>query len=470
MIGLKTLGLVYLYLAVVSAAASCVYNAVFTPKCEATCGGCGLSSCFPYEIYGVTDQFVTAEEWALINAPTSYLNTGKTASNPAGLCTIGNTVATFPLVGGHKAFFDFKTVVQEYCIQHPNATMATVTDPTTGTTGVTHPCFVNCVATKDTYECSLGNTIDASLKHTRGVKTTADSMASLVPADSDPCNIINDANLQFEIEMFGAEPQMAAFDLVNIAGSRPAAIQWLMATPQTLPDGSTFQMSYNDSAAFVDLMANPAALIQISRTAFPLAQAYCVANPDEKFVDMAALVLPAEVAGIWPSLVKSMFGQPLISEDVKGKNAMANGCACNKHFFETNARMLDAFVASGQTVVQQPCYKDVRGVAYSYNDAKEYDLELVKLMSYEENGKWNGCEKWTCKDGATVATKIYPYNEYTETVFNSFLAANLPPSIKGAYESAMFGNSVLEPLTPCTGNTCSGIKTTYRGKSCCGAA
>jgi hypothetical protein len=335
---------------------------------------------------------------------------------------------------------------------------------------VTHPCFVNCVATKSTYECSLGTTIEASVKHSRSVKKTADSYLTLIPEGSDPCNIIDDPDLQIEIEMFGMEGQMAAFDMVLMAGSRQGAIQWMMSTPQQLPDGSTFTISYNESAAFVDLMANPAALMQIFRTAFPYAHQYCVANPDEKFVDMAALSLPAEIAHIWPSLVKSMFGQPLISENVKGQNAMANGCACNMHYFETNKRMLDAFMASGQAVVQQPCYKDIRGIAYSYNEVKNYNLQLLKIMEYDANGKWNGCKKWTCKNGQTVATKMYPFNEYTEATFNSFLGANLSPSIKGAYESALFGNSAIEPLMPCTGNTCSGIKTTYRDKTCCGAA
>jgi hypothetical protein len=472
MVGVNTLGLFYLYLAVVNAAAaSCVYNAPFAPKCEATCGGCGLSSCFPFEIYGVTDLDVTAEEWALIDAPTSYINTGKTASNPTGLCTIGSTQATFPLVGGHKDFFDFKVEVQKYCIQHPNAKMATVTDPRwAGGAGVTHPCFVNCVATKSTYECSLGTTIDAGVKHSRSVKKTADSYLTLVPEGSDPCNIINDPSLQIDIEMFGMEGQMANFDMVKMIGSRNASIAYLMSVPRTLEDGSTFTITYDEAVTMVDLMADPSQLIQMFKDVMPSAYQYCVANPDDKFVDMAALSVPTLYEHTWPMIVNSMFASQLISENVKGLNAIENGCACNMHYFETNKRMLNAFMASGRTVVQQPCYKDIRGIAYSYNEVKNYNVQLLKIMEYDADGKWHGCKKWTCKNGQTVATKTYPFSEYTEATFNSFLTANLSPSIKGAYESAMFGNSAIEPLMPCTGNTCSGIKTTYRDKTCCGAA
>jgi len=512
---LKALLLIFVSVDTVNAAGtSCVYNTPLKPKCAATCGACGLSTCKEMEIYGAVSStdYPDANMWANAKDAVDFAafvagNQGylKKGGGSQGLCYLNGTVAGYPLVGGHRHFFEYKVAMQKECIANPGEKFATLASWTyvdelghehATQTNMKHPCNVFCslhshnedgVAhvdnngiPKDKFQCELRTTAQAVGYHAKAdygmvAKKRAAITAEGGLGENGPCVMKDSVAVIMASEMFGMDAQMEMYNMDYMYASRTEGIAGFMVDN---PDGSP---GLDEAAATVmwNLFTNPSNMMTLMKKGMRAVQHACMHNPTTKYINLvdssvmttAAYFTPSADAPFayatdgnpsvemmqWMSLADSMFGQQIIKEDVKGKTALFNNCECNMKFFNTNTEMKELYVsmtkmmAAGFTDAGEPnkpmfvpmyCYKDQDGVAYSRQDLADKEVPLAKLMKFDANGYHRGCEHWTCKNGEKVDSYIEPVSIYTKVASESLTTARATGDIKSNADAATYMDSI----------------------------
>ena len=510
---IKALLLIFVSVDTVNAAGpSCVYDAPLLPKCSATCGGCGLSTCSPMEIYGATRKLLrgskvvdgvnvdTLEEiaagdadWTLLNADTSYLK-----KEGGSLCTLAGTNAMFHPIKkvltprGHKHFFDFKVEVQKKCIANPKSKTVTLDTWTfvdefgtqsSPVSGLTHPCWVDCKledvvladgTTEERYQCTLRTTEEKVAYNAKGDSAKVakkQSALSAVGGWPNPCagqdipEVV--ATMYMGPEM---KAQMDAFDISDMYDNRSHAIA-SMGGQQCLDVDEhgnllprCYPMDPHSAGVMYDAMTNPADMMAIMEKAMLNGQRSCKFNQDQKFMNMADTANMmyqyykngvADGTPLTPSeaekmafMVDNMMGGTIVKEDIKGKTALANGCECNMKYFNTNAEMLALFVPMTEQsptrphFVPQPCFQDIHGQAYTYNQVKNNEVELYKIWKFDTEGFNLGCDHYTCHNGVIDHIDTQAVSVYTRIASESFTAALAAGDIKSNADAATYMHSI----------------------------